>query len=173
MFPRARTPLGPLAFTCGALLAVVLTLPRRTRPGFNELSGDSAFAMPAMAASAGFGILNLIPARGILRVVLNALSLPLPDWDQLFFGSSAKANPLFYSAILVLMLAPFAMGSKALRRPIAGLATGYAGTLACAAWTGTPPLEWVTLGWLGAGWLAVNALVSALLARALLLAEAK
>jgi serine protease len=173
VFPRARTPLGPLVFTCLALLPVLLTLPRRSRPGYSELTGDSAFAMPAMAASTGFGILMLIPARGLLRVVLNAFALPLPDWDQLFVGSARQANPFFYSAALVLLLAPFAVGVKALRRPVAGLAVGYAGVLGCAAWTGTPPLEWLPAAWLSGAWLVVNALVCLFLARAVLLRDMK
>lgn len=171
--PRARSPLGPLAWTTALSAVVYVTLPRRRRAGFWDTMGDPAFSAASTFASAGFYLLNMIPARGFLRVVLNALALPLPDWDQLLLGAGFPANPLFYSALIPLVLAPFGVRFKALRWPMAGIACGFAGTLGYTAWLGSPPLVGIGESWLAQIWLAGHALLALFLARGILMRELK
>lgn len=170
--PRSRSPMGPMAWMMALLAPVVFTLPRRGRPGWGQLLGEPAFALPSMAASAGFFMLDLIPASGFLRAILHALALPLPDWDLVLFPRAGfPANPLFYSAVIPLLLSPLGVRFKAMRWPVAGIACGFAGTLACAAWTRSPPVVWLGNGWLAMGWLAASALGCLFLARGLLMRD--
>jgi len=99
---------------------------------------------------------------------VDALSLPMPDWERIVFGRGRLAHPLFYSALIPLLVALPGMAWKGFRPVAAGIALGFAGFLAYAAWTRAPGLSWLPFHVLALPWLVANALACAVLARALL-----
>jgi len=174
VFPRARSPVPLLGWTLALLGLVRLSLRNmRGLATFGELTSNGPFVVSALAGSSGLFLLNLIPARGALRPLLDALALPLPDWDQLLFGASHAANPLLYSALVPVLLAPLAVRFAPARYAIAGLTVGYAATLANTAWLGAPPLMLLGSGWLAVPWLVGNAIGCLFLARGALAAGAR
>ncbi|HMK74278.1 MAG TPA: DUF5942 domain-containing protein, partial [Myxococcaceae bacterium] len=110
---------------------------------------------------------------GAPPAVVEGLSLPIPDWERIVFGRGRLAHPLFYSALIPILVALPAMGWKSFRPVAAGIALGFAGFLAYAAWTRAPGLSWLPFHFLALPWLLGNALVSAILARALLIRREK
>lgn len=67
-----------------------------------------------------------------------------------------------------MLLAVPAMAWKGFRPVAAGIALGFAGFLAYAAWTQAPGLSWLPFRALALPWLVGNAIACAVLARALL-----
>ncbi len=161
----------PLAASAAILLLLLLSLNPRVRPGgvLNVLL-DPRLLLPLLLSSVGFFVLRVIWQRwvGSPPAVVDGLSLPLPDWERIVFGRGRLAHPLFYSALLPLLLALPAIAWKGFRPVAAGIALGFAGFLAYAAWTRAPGLSWLPFHLLALPWLVANAAACALLARALL-----
>ena len=166
----------PLAASAAILILLLLSLNPRYRPGgaLNVLL-DPKLLLPLLLSSVGFFVVRIIWQRwvGTPTAVVEGLSLPLPDWERIVFGRGRLAHPFFYSALIPLLLALPAMAWRSFRPVAAGIALGFAGFLAYAAWTRAPGLSWLPFHFLALPWLAGNALVAALLARALLIRREK
>jgi len=166
----------PLAASVAILLLLLLSLNPRFRPGgaLNVLL-DPKLLVPLLVSSVGFFVLRIIWSKwvGTPPAMVEGLSLPVPDWERIVFGRGRLAHPLFYSALIPLLVALPAMGWRSFRPVAAGIALGFAGFLAYAAWTRAPGLSWLPFHFLALPWLLSNALVSALLARVLLIRREK
>ncbi|MGO9831417.1 MAG: S8 family peptidase [Myxococcaceae bacterium] len=169
----ATTPINwqPLAASVAILILLLLSLNPKVRPGgvLNVLL-DPKLLLPLLLSSVGFFVLRVIWHKwgGTPSTTVDALSLPLPDWERIVFGRGRLAHPLFYSALPPLLLALPAVAWKSFRPVAAGIALGFAGFLAYAAWTRAPGLSWLPLQVLAVPWLLANVVACAVLARALL-----
>jgi serine protease len=169
----ATTPVDwqPLAASAAILLLLLLSLNPKVRPGgvLNVLL-DPKLLLPLLVSSVGFFVLRVIWQKwvGSPPAVVDGLSLPLPDWERIIFGRGRLAHPAFYSVLIPLLVALPAVAWKGLRPVAAGIALGFAGFLAYAAWTRAPGLSWLPFHLLALPWLVGNALACAVLARALL-----
>jgi serine protease len=157
-----------------ALLALVLvTLGRRARPGFLNILFNPGFLVPLLLATVGVFFARSIfgGASGTAGDVVNAVSLPIPDWQRIIFGRGKLANPLFYSALIPVVLSFLAIKFRGLRPAIGGLAIGFAGFLSYAAWSKAPGLAYMPFTFLAMPWLVVNAFICVFIARAMLKKE--
>lgn len=164
---------SPLWLALGTLCLVLLTIGRRERPGYLNILVTPAFLVPLLAATVGFFFVRWLAsgATGVAGNVAEVASLPIPDWERIIFGRGKLANPLFYSALIPVVASVVAIKAKGLRSVVAGLAIGFAGFLAYAAWSRAPGLAYLPFSFLAIPWLVVNALICALLARAMLRRE--
>ena len=113
----------PLAASAAILILLFCRLNPKVRPGgaLNVLL-DPRLLLPLLLsrwasscfASSGSAGWAARPA------VVDALSLPLPDWERIVFGRGRLAHPLFYSALLPLLLALPAVAWKGFRPVAAG-----------------------------------------------------
>jgi serine protease len=169
----ATTPIDwqPLAASAAILVLLLLSLNPKIRPGgvLNVLL-DPKLLVPLLVSSVGFFVLRVIWQKwvGSPPAAVDGLSLPIPDWERIVFGRGRLAHPLFYSALIPLLVAVPAIAWKGFRHVAAGVALGFAGFLSYAAWTRAPGLSWLPFHALALPWLVANALACALLARALL-----
>ncbi|MGO9766925.1 MAG: S8 family peptidase [Myxococcaceae bacterium] len=169
----ATTPVDwqPLAASVAILILLLLSLNPKVRPGgvLNVLL-DPKLLVPLLLSSVGFFVLRVIWHKwvGTPSATVDVLSLPLPDWERIVFGRGRLAHPLFYSVLPPLLLALPAAAWKGFRPVAAGIALGFAGFLAYAAWTRAPGLSWLPFQALALPWLVANAVACAVLARALL-----
>jgi hypothetical protein len=170
MLPRAFSFWTPIAGALAVLAMAVVSVRERKRPGFAQVAFSPGFLVAAGLATTGAFFLRLLPLTGALRM---GLALPLPDMDQLLFGSSMDANPIFYSAVVPAIASIVGMRWQGARRVIAGLCCGFGGTIAAAAWHGWPELSVLSARWASLPWLAVNAAVCCFIARAMFVAEAR
>jgi serine protease len=174
----AATPVDwqPLAASAAILVLLLLSLNPKVRPGgVLNVVLDPKLLVPLLFSSVGFFVLRVIWQKwiGNPSATVNGLSLPLPDWERIVFGRGRLAHPLFYSALIPLLVSLPAMAWKAWRPVAAGIALGFAGFLAYAAWTRAPGLSWLPFHVLALPWLVANALACAVLARALLARRGK
>ncbi|MBN1203470.1 MAG: peptidase S8 [Myxococcaceae bacterium] len=155
------------------LALVLLTLGRRERPGFLNILLTPTFALPLLLATVGvfFARSFFGGADGAAGDVVNAVSLPIPDWQRIIFGRGKLANPLFYSALIPTVLSFFAIKFRGLRPAIGGLALGFAGFLGYAAWSKAPGLAYMPFTFLAMPWLVVNTAICVFVARAMLKKE--
>jgi serine protease len=160
----------PLWWALVLLALVLLTLGRRARPGYFNLLLKPSFLVPLVLATVGaFFARSLFGgASGSAGDVVNAVSLPIPDWERIIFGRGKLANPLFYSAIIPMVLSFFAIKFRGLRPAIGGLAIGFAGFLGYAAWSKAPGLSYMPFTFLAMPWLIVNTAICVFIARAML-----
>jgi serine protease len=159
----------PLLWAAALLAAVLLTLGRRERPGYLNLLFRPGFLLPLMMSTVGLFFVKWVAGRFFGgSELLETASLPLPDWQRIIFGRGRLANPLFYSALVPLLASAIAVKAKGLRDVMAGLALGFAGFLAYAAWAHAPALAWMPFKFLAVPWLVGNALLCVFLARALI-----
>jgi serine protease len=169
----ANTPVDwqPLAASAAILVLLLLSLNPKVRPGgmLNVLL-DPKLLLPLLFSSVGFFVLRVIWQKwvGSPPAAVDGLSLPLPDWERIIFGRGRLAHPLFYSALIPLVVALPAIAWKGFRPVAAGIALGFAGFLGYAAWTRAPGLSWLPFHALAVPWLLANVLVCAVLARSLL-----
>lgn len=163
----------PLWWALVLLALVLLTIGRRARPGYFNLLFKPSFLVPLVLATVGaFFARSLFGgASGAAGDVVNAVSLPIPDWERIIFGRGKLANPLFYSAIIPMVLSFFAIKFRGLRPAIGGLALGFAGFLGYAAWSKAPGLSYMPFTFLAMPWLVVNAAICVFIARAMLKKE--
>ncbi|MCY1079077.1 S8 family serine peptidase [Archangium lansingense] len=157
-----------------ALLALVLlTLRGRERPGYLNVLVRPSFLVPLVLATVGvfFARSWFGGASGVAGEVLDAAYLPIPDWQRIIFGRGKLANPLFYSSLIPLLLSFLAIKFQGIRPAIGGLALGFAGFLAYAAWSKAPALAWMPFHFLALPWLVINTFICLFLARAMLRKE--
>ncbi|HVE85193.1 MAG TPA: DUF5942 domain-containing protein [Myxococcales bacterium] len=170
MLPRAFNALSPVAWALGLLALAVISVRERKRPAFFQVAFAPGFIAGATLATTGAFFLRWLPLDGTL---FHGLSLPLPDMDQLVFGAGLDANPLFYSALIPAAVSAAGIRFQGARRLVAGVACGFAGTLAAAAWHGWPELSVLSARWVSLPWLAANAVACCFIARAMFVAEAR
>lgn len=163
----------PLWWALVLLALVLVTIGRRARPGYLNLLFKPSFLVPLVLATVGAFFARSIfgGASGSAGDVVNAVSLPIPDWERIIFGRGKLANPLFYSAIIPMVLSFFAIKFRGLRPAIGGLAIGFAGFLGYAAWSKAPGLSYMPFTFLAMPWLIVNAAICVFIARAMLKKE--
>lgn len=157
-----------------ALLAVVLlTMRGRERPGYLNVLVRPSFLVPLVLATVGvfFARSWFGGASGVAGDVVHVASLPIPDWQRIIFGRGKLANPLFYSSLIPLLLSFLAIKFRGLRPAIGGLALGFAGFLAYAAWSKAPALAWMPFHFLALPWLVINTFICLIIARAMLRRE--
>ncbi len=152
---------------------MLLTLGKGARPGFLNILFKPSFLVSLLLSTVGvfFARSWFGGADGAAADVVNAVSLPIPDWEKIIFGRGKLANPLFYSALIPMVLSFFAIKWTGLRPAIGGLAIGFAGFLAYGAWAKAPALAWMPFTFLAMPWLVVNTLVCLFIARAMLKKE--
>ncbi|HVE83376.1 MAG TPA: S8 family serine peptidase [Myxococcales bacterium] len=167
---EAPTNWAPLAWAAGLLALVLLTLRGRARPGYLNVALKPGFLIAAVLSTVG---LFFLPWLGGSHGsgVLEAVRLPIPDWEKIIFGRGKLANPLFYSALIPALASLIAIKGKTFRPLVGGLAIGFAGFLVYSVIARAPALSWLPFTFLAIPWLAVNAVFCLLIARALLKKE--
>jgi serine protease len=164
----------PLWWAVALLAFILLTIRKQERTGgfFNILFRPSFLSTLLLATVGFFFFRNVFGGMGgAAGDAVSATWLPLPDWERIIFGRGKLANPLFYSALIPLVLSFFAIKWNGLRPAIGGLALGFAGFLAYAAWSKAPALAWMPFTFLAMPWLVVNTLVCLVIARSMLRKE--
>ncbi|MGZ3460798.1 MAG: S8 family serine peptidase, partial [Archangium sp.] len=161
-----------MGWALSLLALVLLTMRRRERPGYFNLLFRPSFLVPLVLATVGvfFARSWFGGASGVAGDVVDVAWLPIPDWQRIIFGRRA-ANPLFYSSLIPLLLSFLAIKLRGLRPAIGGLALGFAGFLAYAAWSKAPALAWLPFTFLALPWLVVNTFICLIIARAMLRKE--
>ena len=170
VLPRAANFWTPIACSLGMLALALVSVRERRKPGFAQVFFTPGFLVAAGLSTIGAFFLKMLPFDGRLGM---ALALPLPDMDQLFFGPSMDANPLFYSALFPALVSAAGIRWQFSRRVIAGLCCGFGGTIAAAAWHGWPELSVLSARWASLPWFVVNAAACCFIARAMFVAEAR
>ena len=162
----------PLYWALALLAFILLTLRGGARPGYLNVLFKPAFLIPLLLSTVGaFFLRNWFGgADGAAGDVVQVASLPIPDWERIIFGRKA-VNPLFYSALIPLLLSLPSIRWRGLRAATGGLALGFAGFLAYAAWAGAPALAWMPFTFLAKPWLGFNTVICLVIARAMLKKE--
>ncbi|NOJ82404.1 S8 family serine peptidase [Myxococcus xanthus] len=163
----------PLYWALALLAFVLLTLRGRARPGYLNVLVRPAFLIPLLLSTVGAFFLRgwFGGAEGAAGDVVQVASLPLPDWERIIFGRGRTVNPLFYSALIPLLLSLPAIKWRGLRSAMGGLALGFAGFLGYTAWAGAPALAWLPFAFLAKPWLGFNTVICLVIARAMLQKE--
>jgi serine protease len=163
----------PLYWALALLAFVLLTLRGGARPGYLNVLFKPAFILPLLLSTVGaFFLKNWFGgAEGAAGDVVNVASLPIPDWERIIFGRGKTVNPLFYSALIPLLLSLPSIKWRGLRAAVGGLALGFAGFLAYSAWAGAPALAWMPFTFLAKPWLGFNTVLCIVIARAMLKKE--
>ncbi|MBX5484214.1 MAG: S8 family serine peptidase [Myxococcaceae bacterium] len=162
----------PLLTALVLLVGVLLTLGRKQRPGYLNILFTPTFLIPLVLGTVGFFVVRLFThGASSTNGLVQAAALPIPDWKDVLFGRGRLANPLFYSALIPLVLSMLAVAIKRLRPVIGGLALGFAGFLAYAAWSKAPAIAWLPFDFLAVPWLVVNAAICLFITRAMLRKE--
>ena len=60
-------------------------------------------------------------ASGAAGDVVEVTSLPIPDWQRIIFGRGRTVNPLFYSALIPMVLSFLAIKFRGLRPAISAM----------------------------------------------------
>lgn len=167
-FPSAFSPL-----LWGLLLLglTLLTVRGRQRPTYFNVLFRPGFLVTLLLSTVGVFFAHWITGfwHGSISM-LDLPALPIPDWGGWLFGRGA-VSPLFYSALIPVLLSFIAVPWKALRPVAAGLAIGFGGFLGYAAWAHAPALSYLPFSFMATPWLVVNTLVCLFLARAMLRVE--
>jgi len=162
----------PLYWALGLLAFVLLTLRGRERPGYLNSLLRPAFLVPLLLSTVGVYFVRtwFVSSADVTGSVVEMASLPIPDWERIIFGRRT-VSPLFYSALIPVLLSLPAIGWKGLRPAVGGLALGFAGFLAYSAWAGAPALSWMPFTFLAKPWLGFNTVLCIVVARAMLKKE--
>jgi serine protease len=163
----------PLYWALALLALILLTLRGRARPGYLNVLLKPAFLVPLLLSTVGaFFLRNWFGgADGAAGEVVQVASLPIPDWERIIFGRGKTVNPLFYSALIPLLLSLPSIKWRGLRAATGGLALGFAGFLAYSAWAGAPALAWMPFTFLAKPWLGFNTVLCLFIVRAMLKKE--
>lgn len=132
------------------LMLPVLAMLRR-----GYLLGVLLAAPAAVFAASGVFFLGLLSSSPIPASWM--LTTALPSWGLHLFGSANHGNPLFFSALLPVLLSLLTVDSRPLRAVTAGLSAGWAAHLLFAAATGSVAVMFVP-SLLSPLWLLANAL---------------
>jgi len=170
MLSRAFNTFSPIAWALGLLALTLATVRARKSPGFGQVLFTPGFIAGAGLATTGAFFLRWLPVGDFFQM---GLSLPLPDMDQLFFGPDMDASPIFYSALIPAIVSAAGIRWQGARRLVTGVACGFAGTMAAAAWHAWPELSVLSARWASLPWLAINAVACCFIARAMFVAEAR
>ncbi|MFH0901670.1 MAG: S8 family serine peptidase [Pseudomonadota bacterium] len=91
--------------------------------------------------------------------ILSLFSRGFPSWDLPLLGANAHGNPVFFSALVPLLLVIALHGWRRLRAPLAGFAAGVAGHLLLCLLAGNCDIRWIPgSGLLDGTWLLANIL---------------
>jgi serine protease len=163
----------PLYWALALLAFILLTLRGGARPGYLNVLFKPTFFIPLLLSTVGaFFLRNWFGgADGAAGDVVQVASLPIPDWERIIFGRGKTVNPLFYSALIPLLLSLPSIKWRGLRAATGGLALGFAGFLAYSAWAGAPALAWMPFTFLAKPWLGFNTVLCLVIARAMLKKE--
>ncbi|MFP2928315.1 S8 family serine peptidase [Pyxidicoccus sp. 3LG] len=163
----------PLYWALALLAFILLTLRGGARPGYLNVLFKPAFLLPLLLSTVGaFFLRNWFGGtEGAAGDVVQVASLPIPDWERIIFGRGKTVNPLFYSALIPLLLSLPAIKWRGLRPAIGGMALGFAGFLAYSAWAGAPALAWMPFTFLAKPWLGFNTVICLIIGRAMLKKE--
>ncbi|HZI11694.1 MAG TPA: S8 family peptidase [Myxococcus sp.] len=163
----------PLYWALALLAFVLLTLRGGARPGYLNILFKPSFLLPLLLSTVGAFFMRTWfgDAPGAAGDVAHVTSLPIPDWERIIFGRGKTVNPLFYSALIPLLLSLPSIKWKGMRAAAGGLALGFAGFLAYAAWAGAPALAWMPFTFMAKPWLGFNTVVCLIIARAMLKKE--
>ncbi|AKF82068.1 peptidase S8 [Myxococcus fulvus 124B02] len=163
----------PLYWALALLAFVLLTLRGRERPGYLNALLRPAFIVPLLLSTVGVYFVRawFMGTAGAAGDAVEMASLPIPDWERIIFGRGRTVNPLFYSALIPVLLSLPAIGWKGMRSAVGGLALGFAGFLAYSAWAGAPALSWMPFAFLAKPWLGFNTVICLIVARAMLKRE--
>ncbi|MGA9520547.1 MAG: S8 family peptidase [Myxococcaceae bacterium] len=173
-----RGPTGvngsPLYWALVLLVGVLLSIGRRQRPAYLNVLFTPTFLIPLLLATVGVFVVRLFPGAAAegANALVDAVALPIPDWERIIFGRGKLANPLFYSALIPIVASVVALKAKSLRPLIGGLSLGFGGFLAYAAWSRAPGLAYLPFEFLAVPWLVLNAAVCLLITRAMVRKEA-
>lgn len=160
----------PLYWALALLAFILLTLRGGARPGYLNVLFKPSFFIPLLLSTVGaFFLKNWFD--GAAGDVVNVASLPIPDWERIIFGRGKTVNPLFYSALIPLLISLPSIKWRGLRAATGGLALGFAGFLAYSAWAGAPALAWMPFTFLAKPWLGFNTVLCLIIARAMLKKE--
>ncbi|WP_164016151.1 S8 family serine peptidase [Pyxidicoccus trucidator] len=163
----------PLYWALALLAFVLLTMRGGARPGFLNVLFKPAFLIPLLMSTVGAWFLRTWfgGSDSAAGEVVQVASLPIPDWERIIFGRGKTVNPLFYSALIPLLLSLPSIKWRGLRAATGGLALGFAGFLAYSAWAGAPALAWMPFTFLAKPWLGFNTVICLVIARAMLKKE--
>jgi serine protease len=163
----------PLYWALALLAFVLLTLRGGARPGYLNILFKPSFLLSLLLSTVGAFFMRTWfgDAPGAAGDVAHVTSLPIPDWERIIFGRGKTVNPLFYSALIPLLLSLPSIKWKGMRAAAGGLALGFAGFLAYAAWAGAPALAWMPFTFMAKPWLGFNTVVCLIIARAMLKKE--
>jgi len=158
-----RTPFWKklLGFAWALLLWLLtrVTLPKQVRAAVRP--GLGFFAALAVTVLGVF----FLPWLGLDKVaVVSAFAEPVPGWGNGLLGG-IKANPLFFSALIPIVLAmtPLRLGRG--RTLLAGIALGFAAVLLANGASGVQ-VAWMPASFLSVPWLLINGLIAWFVARA-------
>ncbi|HEV8325377.1 MAG TPA: S8 family peptidase [Myxococcota bacterium] len=150
------------AWKLGLALLLGLAMTTALRRKHLADTKPNAWFWTALAVGAS-GVAFTLPLFGVHLPGVSAtlLGQGLPAWDLLVFGAGSHANPLFYSALLPLLLVGLGGGVQSLRAPIAGLSIGIAAHLMMAAVGRPADVTFIPGGAIGDGvWLLANAAIA-------------
>ncbi|MET0402042.1 MAG: S8 family serine peptidase [Cystobacter sp.] len=158
-----------LWWALGLLALVLVTLRKRERPGYLNILLHPGFLVPLVLATVGaFFVRSWVGGvPGAAGDVVQVAWLPIPDWQRIIFGTRT-VSPLFYSALIPLVLSLVAIRFRGLRPALGGLSLGFAGFLAYTAWVKAPALAWLPFTFMARPWLVMNVLFCLFIARAML-----
>lgn len=155
----ARSNGGGLKLLLGAALALAVAVPLRKRARVG-----AGFVAGAVIGASGLFFLPMIAPAVSSWPVIETLTRGLPSWDLALLGPGGHGNPLFFSALIPLLLMALGFGIKRLRGALAGLALGCAAHLLYFAAAGTLDIALIPSA-LESVWLVANAAIAACVAR--------
>ncbi len=148
---KAQLGTGGVEFGAAAGLALLLgwSLRRRALLGHFGVGGLAGLVL----GSSGLFFLPQVHATSGMSLLAHGF----PAWDEAAFGAAGHGNPLFYSAIVVIILGVLLFAFKRTRGLLAGFALGVAGHLFASSYMGVVDVKWIP--WDHA-WLIANGLVA-------------
>lgn len=162
---------SPFLWAALLLMAVLMTITRRERPGYFNIFFKGSFIAPLVLTTVGFfvgrWIANMFGSSAAADV-FDASAIPIPDWERIIFGRGKLANPLFYSALIPIGFSILGIKWNAWRPAIGGLAIGFAGFLAYAAFSRAPGLAYMPFTFLAMPWLILNTVICLFIGRAMI-----
>ena len=162
---KTTTAWGGYKLGLSALLGLLMVMRLRSRQRLGISQGLGALA-GLVVGSSGLFLLSSLGLSARLPAALDTvLTHGFPAWDMVLSGPGGHGNPLFYSALVPLLLTGLLYGVRRLRGLLCGFLLGVAGHLLLAALLDTADIFWIpNVLWLDQIWLVLNSLVCLTLA---------